>query len=199
MPPFNPIPALAILVVLSLVGIVAGHRQWRRPGLRLMLAASLLFVLVGLKLWFPWRAYDPPLSWLLAGRRECYLLALACPLLLWGLVSMVRNPVLRGVVIFTIGVIWIGFAYLPIVAICWGEAAGLSSKTSIDKDGVCRQATGITCGPAAGVTVLRRQCCGDWDWMLENVNWLWHVALPVAVGLRQHSWHTRCGSSSTAH
>jgi hypothetical protein len=156
MTPFNPIPSLILLTVLMLTGIALGQWQWRQHGLWLVLAAVLMLCLAGAKLWFPWWTSDPPLSWLLAGRKECYWMALASPLLLWGLISIVRSPVLRGVVIFAVSVILIRFAYLPVAAVLWGEAAALSDKSQVDKDGVCHQSTGITCGPAAGVTVLKR-------------------------------------------
>lgn len=141
---------------MSIVGITLGVMNWRTHPLALALVSGTLLCLIGLGLWRPAWGFEQPLSWILLGRRECYAIALAGPMLLWGLLHFIRSAVLRGVLIFALAGVVILFGYLPVAAVFWGESAALKMDSKLDANGVCHQSTGITCGPAATVTVLHR-------------------------------------------
>jgi predicted double-glycine peptidase len=97
-----------------------------------------------------------PFSWLVAGRLEFVLLAPIATMLLFtplGRMKQARQRVLVGA--FAL-VFMVHSAVMPFLgpALVREQLAGL--KTWQDRDGICLQQTGYTCGPAAAVTALRR-------------------------------------------
>src|SRR5581483_768676 len=87
---------------------------------------------------------------------EYALLAPAAALALVPLLQRLPEPrqarVIGGLLVLLVG----HYSLMPFLmpAILWHRMGAL--ETRIDTDGVCRQTTAYTCGPAASVTALRR-------------------------------------------
>ncbi|HZN64144.1 MAG TPA: cysteine peptidase family C39 domain-containing protein [Tepidisphaeraceae bacterium] len=119
-------------------------------------AAMLLLAAFGLVRWIPRLQLMPPFGWVTHGRLE---FALFAPAVLVALVPlMLRLPHRRQrVLISVLLAIVLGYhSVSPFLmpAVVRPRLAAL--KTQIDCDGVCRQTTEYTCGPAASVTALRQ-------------------------------------------
>lgn len=98
----------------------------------------------------------PPFSWMLSGRIPFALAGFSIALLLSVLLH--RTPKKRDrFCLWALLVTSVGAFSIPVFL---GPAIDhkllLSLQTTIDSDGVCRQNTGFTCGPAAAVTALRQ-------------------------------------------
>jgi predicted double-glycine peptidase len=100
--------------------------------------------------------FVPPFSWVAAGRTRCILAAFVGPILV--LTPAAKLPRRRERILLRIftGLFLAGFVVLPFLlpALVRNDLAALVTK--LDRDGVCLQQTGYTCGPAAAVTALRR-------------------------------------------
>lgn len=98
---------------------------------------------------------SPPLSWLVSGRREFVLLGLAIPLVFLSLA--LRLPAKRERILLAVFTVLATahFSLLAFVLPPLTRGRLLRLETQLDEDGVCRQSTAYTCGPAAAVTALR--------------------------------------------
>ncbi len=112
-------------------------------------------VAIALARWLPALAFVPPFSWIMAGRIEFAVIALAATMMLTTLIPRLRRKRQRTMVA-VITVFFAMYFVLPFLlpALMRGYLARLETK--VDADGVCRQATGFSCGPAAAVTALRK-------------------------------------------
>lgn len=147
---------LALVVALTTVlGALAAYRLGQT---RFWLAGYLLPL--GLILTIGWvrqtnSDFEPPWTLLMAGRREFVLLALSIAVLL--ITPLTRVPSARNrraVVILT--VLLAGYAGIyPFVSPALSRSEIEAMQTRFDRDGVCRQNTPYTCGPAAAVTALK--------------------------------------------
>jgi hypothetical protein len=165
MPIFNPYPELASLTGLVLIGLIFGLRYWRSRGVGMVLCCLLVLMLVGIGMWLPGWGFRVPLAWLLAGRRECFVLGFVFTVFTCGLMKVVRSALLRGVIISATVLATAFFCFIPVAGALWGYAAGLTAVHRVDKHGVCHQSSGLSCGPAAAVTVLGRL---GWDHVSER-------------------------------
>lgn len=96
------------------------------------------------------------LSWITASRAKSVILSLAVTMGLTAPLSRLprKSEKLLVWIVMTVVVGW--FSVLPFLApaLLRGRLANLSTK--FDSNGVCRQATSYTCGPAAAVTALAK-------------------------------------------
>jgi predicted double-glycine peptidase len=105
--------------------------------------------------WAPRLELVPPFAWVMRGRLEYALLAPAAAIALVPptmRLRLARQRVLVGIFFAIVA------SYYSVMPFLWPaldrpRLAGL--KTQVDRDGVCRQTTAYTCGPAAAVTALR--------------------------------------------
>jgi len=101
-------------------------------------------------------AFVPPASWMMAGRNKFAVIGLfAAVVLTIPMMKLPRRRDRNAVIVLMIAVV-LGVSVWPIVAPAFnrGRMSGLATK--IDDDGICRQSTEYTCGPAAAVTALRK-------------------------------------------
>ena len=115
----------------------------------------VLVVVVAVLQQVPRLAITCPLGWLVAGRRELVRLAVAAPVVLAIPYSQTPRRLLRLLLVVFATPLVCHQCVLPFLlpALTYDGFAAL--ETTIDRDGVCLQNTGYTCGPAAAVTALR--------------------------------------------
>jgi hypothetical protein len=98
----------------------------------------------------------PALSWILIGRWRYTLVGVAVAGLLSTLRAKLPKPQDRRALSFLTVVTLVYVSLWPTLASAFNQEYLRSLKTQIDRDGVCRQHTDYTCGPAAAVTALLR-------------------------------------------
>ena len=113
-----------------------------------------LVVAISLARRIPRLAFVPPFSWIMIGRVEFALLAVGSAVLLMTPLSRLPHRRQR-VMVAALTVAFAGYFILPFVLPGVVRSRLAVLQTKMDRDGVCRQTTGYTCGPAATVTVLR--------------------------------------------
>jgi len=98
----------------------------------------------------------PVLSWITASRAKFVILSLAVTMGLTTPLSRLPGKSERLLVCLVMAVVVGWFSVLPFIAptLIRGRLSSLATK--FDSDGVCRQATSYTCGPAAAVTALAK-------------------------------------------
>jgi predicted double-glycine peptidase len=147
------------VVLLGLLGAWLGRWCSRRPAPWWTLGyfvPLLLVVLVALPRWLESLTFVSPFCWLTAGRREYALLALAGVTLLITPLSRLVNRRQRVLVMLFAACFFGSFSLEPFLGPAWIRSRMAALQTQIDANGVCRQGTDYTCGPAAAVTGLRR-------------------------------------------
>lgn len=104
----------------------------------------------------PQLVFVPPFSWMLMGRSKLVVLGFVITMVLTTpLLKLPRRRDRLGVSLIMV-LITLTMSVWPCLApaFCRGELARLA--TTVDEDGICRQGTDYTCGPASAVTALRR-------------------------------------------
>ena len=116
----------------------------------------LFVVIIGIPRWSPRIELIPPFRWIMADRMEFAAIALICTTLLTASLSRLRQRRQR-LAVFILMVLITAYFSVPPFLMAVFEYAHLSGlETTIDRDGVCLQSNGYNCGPAAAVTVLRK-------------------------------------------
>src|SRR5580692_146333 len=147
------------VLLLAAGGVLLGAWFSRRPkpywllGYFLPLVVIALFAIVSRE---PALALIPPISWMMLGRTKFAItgfvgaMILTTPLLkLPGKRDRVAVSLLM-ICVVCVTSIW------PFLAPAFNRTYLASLTTRMDRDGVCLQNTGYTCGPASAVTALRR-------------------------------------------
>jgi hypothetical protein len=103
----------------------------------------------------PELALIPPLSWMTVGRSRFVWFNFAATMVLSA--PLARLPQKRNrVVVCVLIAVLTSMSVLPFIAPVFNRSYLAALKTRVDPDGVCRQSTEYTCGPAAAVTALRK-------------------------------------------
>jgi predicted double-glycine peptidase len=138
----------------GLIGAWFGRRRGPIWTLGFILPLIVILMIGMTRRWYP-LGLQVPFCWLVAGRTEFALIAPLASMLM--LTPIVRMPAarLRTMVCVFVGLFVVQSSVMPFLmpAMQRDELAKLT--TSIPADGVCRQSTDYTCGPAAAVTALR--------------------------------------------
>jgi hypothetical protein len=145
------------VVLIALFGVFAGRvfSRFRKPYwvLGYILPAVLIAILAAVRfnnaLYFV-----PPFNWVAAGRIRFVVLSLAVSMGLTVPLSRLPYKFEKLIVCILMAGFVIWFSVLPFLvpALIKGRLSNL--HTTFDEDGVCRQTTNYTCGPAAAVTAL---------------------------------------------
>jgi hypothetical protein len=154
-------PWLETLGVLAVAGAGAwlGHWFSRLPKPYWLLGYFIpLAIIAMIGMAYHWRGLElsPPFSWLMAGRRELVLTALLGTVILTTPLSRLPRPRDRAALRLFIVVLVLLVCAWPFLAPAFNRATLAAMRTRIDADGICRQNTDYTCGPAAAVTALRK-------------------------------------------
>lgn len=122
-------------------------------GYFLPLTVILIYRLV---LIFPVLAFLPPASWLMMGLTKFALLGFVATMVLTTPLSRLPQKRSRILVVGLMVVFVFVQSVWPFLAPIFNRHQLEQLQTSVGRDGVCRQTTGYTCGPAAAVTALRK-------------------------------------------
>jgi hypothetical protein len=147
-----------VVIAIALLAFIFGRWCSRLPkqywliGYIVPLAVVLVYCVAMFK---PQLALIPPVSWMMIGRSRFVTFNVVTTLMLS--VPLTRLPQRRNrAVVCALIIVLSSISVVPFLAPAFnrGYLAGL--KTRVDADGVCRQSSDYTCGPAAAVSALRR-------------------------------------------
>ncbi len=128
------------------------HRWWLL-GYLVPLGVILAFAVAVRR---PEWALHPVLAWIFVGRWKLSLMASAVSMVFSALVPRLPQARERRALGILVAVAVLYFSVWPAVAAAVNRPVLASLATRIPADGICRQSTDYTCGPAAAVTALRR-------------------------------------------
>jgi hypothetical protein len=146
------------VVLLAVVGGLAGWWFSRRRGpvwlLGFFLPLVILLMIGATRRWYP-LGLMPPFQWLVAGRKQFMLIAPLSTMVM--MTPILRLPKARTRVLagLFVPLFVVQSSIMPVLLPQLERGALTKLKTRIDRDGICRQSTDYTCGPAAAVTALR--------------------------------------------
>lgn len=147
------------VVGLTVAGVAVGRWCSRLRGRWWFIgyiAPLVLILFIGMARWYPRWEIVPPFAWIMAGRLEFALLALAAAILLMTPLSRLPQRRKRVAIVILLIVVVTQMSFIPFLAPAFNCRYLSGLKTMIDSHGVCLQSTDYTCGPAAAVTVLRQ-------------------------------------------
>jgi predicted double-glycine peptidase len=146
------------VIALALIGAGLGHLASRLRPAVWVFAETLPFVMVamiGLSRRFEALNFVAPFSWVMEGRREFVMLAVAGTILLVGATGLLADQRQRKLIRVLAFVAVCNFALLPFIQPAVIQRGLSRAPTRLDANGICRQQYSYTCGPAAAVTALR--------------------------------------------
>ncbi len=154
----NPWLETAGVALIAVLGMTLGvsSRQLRRPYWLIGYILSLVFIGLLLLGHATSLHFVRPFSWLVATRMRFILVALAATLGLTTPLSRLPYRWEKVGVCLLLGDVLLRFSLLPFLMPAVLQAKLARIETTIDDNGVCRQSTRYTCGPAAAVTALLR-------------------------------------------
>ena len=143
----------------ALAGVLLGYFFSRQPkpywifGYIIPLALVLIY---GTAIHFPSLSFTPPISWMMMGRKKFAILGFIAAMVLTTPLS--RLPLKRDRIVISVLMAAIIFfiSVWPFLAPVFNRNELAHLQTQFDPNGVCRQKTGYTCGPAAAVTALHK-------------------------------------------
>jgi hypothetical protein len=147
----------AMLCALTGVALGIWFSRLRHPLWLLGYFIPLGIILIyGIAIHFPSMSFTPPISWMMMGRKKFALLGFIAAMVLTTPLS--RLPLKRDRIVISILMTSIIFfvSVWPFLAPAFNRRELAALQTRIGGDGICRQNTGYTCGPAAAVTALRQ-------------------------------------------
>ena len=148
------IGALLIFGVSGLLGWRIGrlHGRWWLSGY----AVSMLIVIaLNVNRYVPSTLNTAAAQWLLAGRKDLFLVGIAAILGIVPCMRQVGPRRTRVLLAAFMGVLLLRSSLLPLAGPVLDRAQLETLPTVIDEDDVCLQTTNFTCGPAALVSALR--------------------------------------------
>ena len=146
-----------MVLLLAFAGIGIG--KWFAKRLYWILGSVIPFfflAIIGTARLFPGLEFFPPVSWLMAGRREFAAIAIITAMLLTTPLSRGGSKRLRVLVYIFLACIIIYYSILPFLLPGIIREYLLGLKTRFDQKNVCLQSNGYNCGPAAAVTALQQ-------------------------------------------
>lgn len=128
-------------------------RHWWLLGYVLPLGVIMAFAIAVRR---PEWALHPLLAWVFVGRWKLGLMATVVAMIFSALVPRLPKPRERRALGLFVAVAVLYFSVWPAVAVAVNRPFLTSIETRIPPDGICRQSSDYTCGPAAAVTALGR-------------------------------------------
>lgn len=146
------------VVVIAILGVFLGWRcsRLKSPAWLFGYAVPLLLLgLIVLARRVPQLEQVPPFEWIMAGRIEFVALALISTTLFTTVLIRLQQRRKRVAVATFMVFATVYYSVLPFLLPAFTYSSLSELETRISRDGVCRQSTSFTCGPAAAVTALR--------------------------------------------
>jgi predicted double-glycine peptidase len=145
------------VIVLAIAGALTGVWFSRRKSKTWILGFLLPLILI-LMVGLPRRHYPLsfvlPFSWLVAGRIEFALVAPLAAMLMATPIARLPNVRMRWITGTFVALFIVQASVLPFLMPAIQRPMLSQLVTRIKSDGVCRQSTDYTCGPAASVTAI---------------------------------------------
>jgi len=137
------------------LGLAASRlpRHWWLAGYLVPLGVIVAFAVVVRR---PEWALHPALAWVFVGRWKLALMATVVAMIFSALVPRLPQARERRALGLLVAVAVLYFSVWPAVAMAANRPFLSALTTRIPADGICRQSTDYTCGPAAAVTGLHR-------------------------------------------
>jgi len=149
------IGVLALAAAGAVVGLRAG--RWKKPWWLVAYVVPLTLILaIVLARRFPRLEFLAPTAWLMAGRTEFIAFGVAVPVLFGTVVPKLRHKRERLLLWLLVCMYVIAQSALPFLLPAFTRGTLAAIEMTIDRDGVCLQSTGYTCGAASAVTALRQ-------------------------------------------
>lgn len=147
-----------VVAIIAIIGFFLGRwfsrlNRWWWFG---FVIPFVLLVMIGSTRRYSGFEFVPPMAWLVRGRMEFALAGFITTMVLTTPVMKVPKASTRRLVYGFMVFVVITTSVWPFLAPAFNRNALHAMKTQIDTDGVCRQTTEYTCGPAAAVTALRQ-------------------------------------------
>jgi predicted double-glycine peptidase len=146
------ISLLAITGGFAGIYFARGRSGWWVAGFILPL---LIILMIGLPRRFYPLAFVAPFKWLVAGRIEFALVAPLAAMMMATPIARLPRRQTRWIAGVFVALFIVQASIMPFLMPAIQQPAMAALKTNIGADGVCRQSTDYTCGPAAAVTALR--------------------------------------------
>lgn len=115
-----------------------------------------LVLAYGVAVHYPTLSFIPPISWMMIGRKKFAVMGFIAAMVLTTPLSRLPQKRDRIVVFVLVVVIAFVMSVWPFLAPAFNRNQLEHLQTRIGADGICRQNTDYTCGPAAAVTALRK-------------------------------------------
>jgi len=135
----------------AFAGVLLGYFSSRLPkpywmfGYFIPLALVLVY---GMAIHFPAISFSPPVSWMMMGRKKFAFLGFIAAMVLTTPLSRLPLKRDRMVIAVLMSVIIFFLSVWPFLAPAFNRDQLTHLQTQIDGNGICRQRTGYTCGPA---------------------------------------------------
>jgi hypothetical protein len=145
------------VLLLAFAGV--GFGKWFSKKSYWILGSVIPFIflaIIGIVRYFPGPEFFPPVSWLMAGRREFAAIAIITTMSLATPILRSGNKRLKILVYIFLACIITYYSVLPFLLPGIIREHLLGLKTRFDQKNVCLQSNGYNCGPAAAVTALRQ-------------------------------------------
>ena len=146
------------VTVLAVIGLLLGRwfsglKKWWWLGFAIPFA---LLLMIGSTRRYSGFEFVPPMAWLVRGRTEFALAGFITTMVLTTPVVRLPRVSTRRLVYAFMAVVVFTTSVWPFLAPAFNRKALEAMQTRFDAEGVCRQNTEYTCGPAAAVTALRQ-------------------------------------------
>ncbi|HET6250823.1 MAG TPA: cysteine peptidase family C39 domain-containing protein [Tepidisphaeraceae bacterium] len=154
----NPWLETSAVILLLIVAAGVGYAFSRLPRYHWLWGYCIplaLLVLFNIASRHPAVLLAPPVSWIMMGRRKFALVGIIAVILLTTPLSRLPRRRLRVMVAILLGIYVLVESVMPFAAPIFNRRELAAMTTQIDREGICRQSAGYTCGPASAVTALR--------------------------------------------
>ena len=155
----NPWLETTGVVLIAVFGVFAGRAcsRFRKPYWVLgYILPSVLIAMLAMVRFNDALYFVPPFSWVAAGRVRFVVLSLAVSMGLTVPLSRLPYKFEKLIVCILMAGFVAWFSVLPFLVPALIKDHLSNLQTKFDKNGICRQTTDYTCGPAAAVTALRK-------------------------------------------
>jgi len=147
------------VLILAATGAVVGLRagRWRKPWWLVAYIVPLTLILaIVLARRLPRLEFLAPTSWLMAGRTEFIVFGFAVPSLFATVIPKLHHKRERFLLWVLVCIYVVAQSALPFLLPAFTRGTLAAIEMAIDRDGICLQSTGYTCGAASAVTALRQ-------------------------------------------
>jgi predicted double-glycine peptidase len=116
----------------------------------------LLIAIYGVAIHYPVLPFTPPISWMMMGLKKFAVVGFIAAMILATLAPRLPRKRDRVAIVILVVAVIFGLTAWPFLAPAFNRRELAHLSTHINSDGVCRQSTDYTCGPAAAVTALHK-------------------------------------------